>query len=161
MNTFHVANLPGQDAFGAVVTELSPQSIDDPTTRKALYDLWIEKGVIVFKEMTGLDTQLRLSEIFGEPEIHPLLVGVDRPREHKVIADIEYDEEDGDLYEINGELRGGFLPWHFDLAYMDRINHGGILRPRRCPKPGARRGSSTASRSMRCCRRSCGSASRS
>jgi len=37
--------------------------------------------------MTGLDTQLRLSEIFGEPEIHPC-VGIDRPREHKVIADI-------------------------------------------------------------------------
>jgi taurine dioxygenase len=140
MNTFHVSNLPGQDAFGAVVTQLSPPSLDDPKTRKALYDLWIEKGVIVFKQMTGLDTQLRLSEIFGEPEIHPLLVGIDRPREHKVIADIEYDQEDGDLYEINGELRGGFLPWHFDLAYVDRINHGGILRPETLPKTGGETG---------------------
>jgi taurine dioxygenase len=57
-----------------------------------------------------------------------------------VIADIEYDEEDGDLYEINGELRGGFLPWHFDLAYMDRINHGGILRPETLPKTGGETG---------------------
>ena len=140
MNSFHVSNLPGQDVFGAVVTQLSPDSLDDEQVRKALYDLWIDKGVIVFKDMTGLDTQLRLSEIFGELEIHPLLVGVDRPREHKVIAEIEYDQEDGDLYEIDGKLRGGFLPWHFDLAYVDRINHGGILRAETLPKTGGETG---------------------
>jgi taurine dioxygenase len=138
--TFNVAPLPGQSEFGAVVTRLSTDSLEDPATRKALYDLWIDKGVIVFKDMTALDTQIHLSEIFGEPEIHPLLVGVDRPREHKVIADIEYDPQDGDLYEVDGELRGGFLPWHFDLAYVDRINHGGILRPDVLPKRGGETG---------------------
>ena len=137
---FKVTSLPGQSAFGAMVTHLAPDSIDDPETRKALYDLWIDKGVILFKDMTALDTQIHLSEIFGEPEIHPLLVGVDRPREHKVIADIEYARDDGDLYEVDGELRGGYLPWHFDLAYVDRINHGGILRPDVLPKRGGETG---------------------
>jgi taurine dioxygenase len=137
---FDITPLPGQSEFGAVVTGLAADSIDDPATRKALYDLWIDKGVVVFKDMTALDTQIRLSEIFGEPEIHPLLVGVDRPREHKVIADIEYARDDGDLYEVNGELRGGYLPWHFDLAYVDRINHGGILRPDVLPKRGGETG---------------------
>jgi taurine dioxygenase len=137
---FNVSPLPGQSEFGAVVTGLPPDSIADPATRRALYDLWIDKGVIVFKDMTALDTQIRLSEIFGEPEIHPLLVGVDRPREHKVIADIEFVQEDGDLYEVDGEIRGGYLPWHFDLAYVDRINHGGILRPDVLPKRGGETG---------------------
>ena len=123
-----------------VVSGLAREAIADPDVRKTLYDLWIDKGVVVFKDMTDLDTQIELSEIFGEPEEHPLLVGVDRPREHKVIADIEYDEEDGDLYEIDGELRGGYLPWHFDLAYVDRINHGGILRPAVLPKRGGETG---------------------
>lgn len=137
---FTIAPIPGCNAFGAVVSGLAREAIADPDVRKTLYALWIDKGVVVFKDMTDLDTQIELSEIFGEPEEHPLLVGVDRPREHKVIADIEYDEEDGDLYEIDGELRGGYLPWHFDLAYVDRINHGGILRPAVLPKRGGETG---------------------
>ena len=138
--TFKISDLPGQNEFGAVVTDLSPDALDEPATRVALYDLWIDKGVVVFKDMAALETQLRLSEIFGEPEIHPLLVGIDRPREHKVIAEIEYNPNDGDLYEVNGELRGGYLPWHFDLAYVDKINHGGILRPDVLPKRGGETG---------------------
>lgn len=137
---FEVHPLPGDYKFGAVVRGLSPEAVDDPQTRKALYDLWIDRGVIVFKDMTDLNMQLKLSEVFGSPEEHPLLVGVDRPREHKAIAEIEYDRNDGDLYVVDGELRGGYLPWHFDLAYVDKINHGGILRPEVLPKRGGETG---------------------
>lgn len=48
----------------------------------------------MFKDMTELSSQLRLSEIFGEPEEHPLLVGVDRPREHKAIAGAAHASDD-------------------------------------------------------------------
>ncbi len=137
---FKVSPLPGNHAFGAVVTELTPAAIEDPAVRKQLYDLWIDKGVVIFKGLADLDTQISLSEIFGEPEIHPLLIGIDRPREHFVIAEIDYVEEDGDLYEFNGDLRGGFLPWHFDLAYMEKINHGGILRAAVVPNYGGETG---------------------
>ncbi|MEZ5735427.1 MAG: TauD/TfdA family dioxygenase [Novosphingobium sp.] len=137
---FRIDPLPGDHAFGAVVSDLTPSAIQEPDVRKRLYDLWIEKGVIVFKGLSDLDTQIHLSEIYGKPEIHPLLVGIERPREHFVIAEIEYVEEDGDIYEIDGELRGGYLPWHFDLAYMERINHGGILRGAVLPKRGGETG---------------------
>ena len=137
---FTVQPLPGCDMFGAVVGDLDPATIADPAVRKHLYDLWIEKGVIVFKGLADLDVQISLSEIYGEPEEHPLLVGIDRPREHFVIAEIEYVEEDGDLYLINGEERGAYLPWHFDLAYLERINHGGILRAAVLPKRGGETG---------------------
>lgn len=138
--SFTVEPLPGCSAFGAVIADLKPASVQDPEVRQQLYDLWIDKGVIVFKGLCELDTQIHLSEIFGEPEIHPLLVGIDRPREHFVIAEIDYVEEDGDLYEIGGEQRGGYLPWHFDLAYMDRINRGGILRGAVLPRRGGETG---------------------
>lgn len=137
---FDVDALPGCDAFGAAITNLARESIQDPEVRKQLHDLWIDKGVLVFKGLTDLDTQIELSEIYGEPEEHPLLVGIDRPREHFVIAEIDYDQEDGDLYEVNGEIRGGYLPWHFDLAYMEKINHGGILRGATLPKHGGETG---------------------
>ncbi len=137
---FSIGPLPGQSDFGAVVTGLVPDMLGDSEVRTVLSDLWVEKGVVVFKDLTGLDNQLRLSEIYGEPEEHPLLVGIDQERTHHVIADIEYDQEDGDLYVVNGELRGGYLPWHSDLAYVDRINHGGILRPHVLPKRGGETG---------------------
>jgi taurine dioxygenase len=137
---FKVEPLPGSYAFGAVVTDLRPERIGEEGIRRQLYDLWIDKGVVVFKGLSDLRTQLDLSEIYGEPEIHPLLEGIERPREHFVIAEIEYDEEDGDLYEIDGEQRGGYLPWHFDLAYVARINHGGILRAAVLPSRGGQTG---------------------
>lgn len=137
---FKVGPLPGNHAFGAIVTDLEPDSIRDEAVRRQLLDLFIDKGVIVFKGLAELDTQIALSEIYGEPEIHPLLVGIERPREHFVIAEIDYVEEDGDLYELNGELRGGFLPWHFDLAYMAKINRGGILRAAVVPEKGGETG---------------------
>jgi len=162
---FKVEQLPGRPEFGAVVRDLAPESLSDPATRKALYDLWIDRGLIIFKNMEGIDTHLELSSVFGEPEEHPLLRGVDRPREHKLIIDIadgidvrsdgtiDYESEESDVYEIDGELRAAFLPWHLDLVYVDEINHGGIIRT-------ARPALSTGSRPIAGCRAISPSASR-
>jgi taurine dioxygenase len=137
MTHFDVAPLPGQDRFGALVTGLAPESIDRAAVRQALHDLWIDKGLVIFRGLAGgADTQIRLSEIYGEPEVHPMMAGTDIATEHRALAPIEFDREDGNLYELDGELRGGYLPWHFDGAYVDRINHGGILRPQVLPKRG-------------------------
>ena len=86
-----VSPLPGQGEFGAVITGFAPEMIDDPKTRKDLYDLWIDKGLIVFKDLAGLDAHIRLSEVFGEPEVHPLLRNLEVPRENKLIIDIDTD----------------------------------------------------------------------
>jgi taurine dioxygenase len=134
---FAVAPLPRQDRYGAFVTGLSSAAIDEPDVRQALHDLWIDRGLIVFRGLVGgAETQLRLSQIYGEPEVHPMMAGTDIQTEHKALAPIEFDREDGNIYEIEGELRGGYLPWHFDGAYVDRINHGGILRPEVLPNRG-------------------------
>lgn len=137
---FRIEPLTGSYSFGAVIAALEPEEIADERVRRRLYDLWVDEGVVVFKGLSDLRTQLDLSEIFGEPEIHPLLEGIERPREHFVIAEIEYDQDDGDIYRVDGELRGGYLPWHFDLAYVDRINHGGILRAAVLPSRGGQTG---------------------
>ena len=137
MATFGISPLPGQTRYGAVVTGVSPDAIDDPEVRQALHDLWIDKGLVVFRGIEGgIDTQIRLSEIYGEPEVHPMMAGTDIKTEHRALAPIEFDREDGNIYEIDGQLLGGYLPWHFDGAYVDRINHGGILRPEVLPNRG-------------------------
>jgi len=63
---FKTAPLPGQNEFGVVVTGLTPAMIDDQAVRKSLHDLWLDKGVIVFRGMEGLDIHLGLSRVFGK-----------------------------------------------------------------------------------------------
>jgi taurine dioxygenase len=142
MAAFETAPLDGQDRYGAIVTGLSPADIDDPQVRRALLELWSDKGLIVFRGIEGgIETQVRLSEIYGEPEVHPMMQGTDIKTEHRALAPIEFDpEKDGNIYEIGGEVLGGYLPWHFDGAYVDRINHGGILRPDVLPERGGETG---------------------
>ena len=127
---FDIAALPGQDSFGAVVSGLSVDSIEDAAVRKALNDLWIDKGLIIFRRVEGIDAQVRLSAVFGQPVEHYLKDTAWQPA-HPLLTDIEYDDttNEGDLYEIDGKLLGAWLPWHSDAAYAAEINHGGILRP--------------------------------
>lgn len=136
--SYRLSPLPGQSEFGVVVTGFKPEMIDDPQIRKALYDLWIDKGVIVFKELTGLETHLRLSEVFGENQEHPLLRGHDVPRETKL--SITIDEVGGGVYEVHGEELAGWLAWHKDSIYTDQLNHGGILWSLVVPERGGETG---------------------
>jgi taurine dioxygenase len=130
-----VTDLEEHLPFGARVHDLDPETLGDPAVRAALYDLWIDRGVIVFHGLAGgAETQIRLSEVFGECEVHPL-----RPKDAvgpPELSNIQYFPADGDIFEIDGEPRGGWLPWHSDLIYVDAINHGGILRPVQLPAHG-------------------------
>lgn len=139
---FQVDALPGQASFGAVVTDLEPADLADPRTREALHELWIDRGVIVFRGLEGgADTQIRLSGIFGELQDHPAAEGNPlRPGQNAKLSDIAYHPKHGDLFEVDGVIKGGWLPWHFDLVYVDRINRGGILRPVRLPSRGGETG---------------------
>ncbi|MCB2047927.1 MAG: TauD/TfdA family dioxygenase [Novosphingobium sp.] len=138
---FTVSRLREDLEFGALVTDLDPAAIGDPATRKALYDLWIDKGVVVFRGLPDDgDTQIALSRVFGKPARHPLKFAA-RADTVDELVDIYYVPERGDIVRIgDGPSLGAWLPWHFDLVYVDRINHGGILRPIELPATGGATG---------------------
>jgi len=125
-------------AFGCQLTGLRHEDVTSPAVREELLRLWIDKGLIVFRDTDGLDTHLKLSEVFGQNEEHPLLRGVDVPQADKVSVNI--GEEGGGIYEINGEERGGWLAWHKDSIYTDALNHGGILWSIAVPERGGETG---------------------
>jgi len=118
--------------FGAMVRGLTRAALDDMDTRAALHALWIDRGVILFRDGDAdSDTHVALSECFGRLERHVFKESwVDG---HPELVKIKYYPDDGTCYEIDGRLRGGWLPWHADLIYTDKINHGGILRPVELP----------------------------
>lgn len=137
--TLRIEPLPDCSTFGALVRGIERRDLDDPDTCAQLCELWIERGVIVFRETDGTaQTQIALSRVFGELEAHPNVEAhVDGARE---LVHIRYQPDDGDLCEVDGVPRGGYLPWHSDLVYVDKINRGGILRPIRMPVSGGETG---------------------
>jgi taurine dioxygenase len=126
--------------FGALITDLDRDALEDPAVAKELHDLWTDCGVLVIRGLPNdQHTHVRLGECFGEIEVHPL----SKAREGLLpeIVDVYAGEEDGDIYDLgDGDVRAGWLPWHFDLCYSDKINHGGILRAVSLPPAGGKTG---------------------
>jgi taurine dioxygenase len=123
---------------GVELEGLQPQHLDDPRVRDDLVKLWVKEGVIVFRAFEGEDNQIKLSEVFGECQEHPMKFKDSLQSSPKLI-NVRYtpDGQNGVLWEVDGEERSTWLPPHFDLVFVDRINHGGVLRPITLPPPGA------------------------
>lgn len=132
---FQATALPEAAPFGATVRGLTRGQLDDPAVRQALFDLWIDKGVLLFRDGEATsDVHVELSRCFGKLERHVFPeTWVDG---HPELVKVKYYPDDGTLYEIDGRQVGGFLPWHSDLIYTDTINRGGILRPVQLPPTG-------------------------
>lgn len=107
--------------------------------RSELHALWIEHGVILFRDCESTpEMQVALSRIFGEPEQHPfkerLVEG------HPELLWVRHIPGQDVTYDVDGAVLGGWLPWHSDLAYMASINRGGILRAIQLPDEGGKTG---------------------
>lgn len=128
--------------FGVIVTGLRMRDLDDEAIRARLRELWIKEGVIVFRDMVDdpgevEDAQIALSLCFGPLAEHPLKTfEASKP----ALAVLKITPEHGHVCEVEGKLRGGWLPWHSDLVYMDKVNRGGILAPVQLPRSGGQTG---------------------
>jgi taurine dioxygenase len=120
--------------FGAAVTGLTLAHLEDQDLRKRLVDLWIERGVLLFRGESTSELQVELSRCFGTLERHPFKEA--RVEGAPELTHANYLPENGTAYKIDGQALGGWLPWHSDLVYVDKINRGGILRPVRLPETG-------------------------
>ncbi len=124
---YRVESLSPELSFGRVVSGLTSADIRDDATRAALRDLWIQHGVLVFREGEINDGfQIELSQVFGPLERHPVKeVLVEANPDLIVLKSVPGDVN---VVEIDGEEGGGWIGWHSDLNYVDHLNHGGLLR---------------------------------
>jgi taurine dioxygenase len=127
--------------------EVSGIDLDGPLddgTCKALQNAFLRAGILVFRRAaTRPEAHLSLSRCFGELQRHP--VRENWAAGYPELVDISYRPSlpGGStvaLYEVDGQRRGGWLPWHSDLKYMSKINRGGILRSITTPREGGRTG---------------------
>jgi taurine dioxygenase len=123
-----IRNLQDDLSFGSIVEGLGWDNIEDEDIRQRIRDAFVERGLIVFKNMEpSSKMQVAVSKIFG-----PLK---DHPTEAQGVIDMLYpgktdpDDLDG-LLEVEGKVVGRFSPWHFDHCYNDELNYAGVLR---CP----------------------------
>ena len=135
--SFSVRPLDHQPGNAIEVLGLTATQLTEPEVRSKLYDLWLEHGLIVFRDMDGGSTHVALSEVFGRCLAHPIKQSNMDP-DHPEFSNIEY-EPDGPnaaAYSVNGVELGAWSPLHTDLIYVDRLNRGGILRPLKIPQRG-------------------------
>ncbi|MET0180363.1 MAG: TauD/TfdA family dioxygenase [Novosphingobium sp.] len=123
---FTVTPVGERDVPGVMVTDLAPERISDPAVAGMLRALWQAHGLIVFRGLSGTETHLELSRVFGTLTSHPS--GVSHNARHPELSDIAHTLESGNIVRIEGREIGAYLPWHSDLVYFAEINHGGILR---------------------------------
>jgi taurine dioxygenase len=102
-----------------------------PNVRAALYDAWLEHGILLFRGVDTIERHLALSRCFGELEIHP--VPEVRSSENPYLIEIGARSNgvgraptvyifDGDQTRINR------IMWHRDTAYTPDICKGAMLR---------------------------------
>lgn len=129
--SFNVSPLPNTD-IGAQITNLDLSQEISEADKKALYDLWIKKGILVFKGLGHNDDEhIRLSTVFGDPKPHAVShLNKGDEREEFMVLDSKDFEIFGTYYSDNEPdyIFTGYIPWHSDLIFTTQPNHGAMLR---------------------------------
>jgi taurine dioxygenase len=97
----------------------------DAETQAALYQAWLDHGILLFRDVDSIDRHLALSRCFGELEIHPYPDA--RWSEDPLFIDIGGRRRRAYVYD-NGDIRVNRIPWHRDTAYTPDICKGAMLR---------------------------------
>jgi taurine dioxygenase len=132
--------------FGAEIIGLDATGPVPDRTQQELYDLFVRYGVLLFRGAgVSAEAHLRVSRCFGEIERHSVkeswIEGMPE------LVDISYvPPANGErsanqpIYEVDGRLLAGWLPWHTDQCFTPRLSRGGVLRMIRTPEEGGRTG---------------------
>jgi len=113
--------------FGVQVSSLRPADLQSGEVGQELRDLWIQHGLIVFHDIDeSPEFQIELSRCFGALEPHPVQeLWVEGFPE---LISLASRPESGNVFEMDGQRVANWIPWHSDLAFVPRINRGGLLR---------------------------------
>jgi taurine dioxygenase len=133
-----VQRLDSKRRYGVLITGLAERDLDEESVRSDLRALWVEHGLMLFKSEVTPSFHVALSRVFGPLEAHPV-------REYRLegnpeILNAAFDPDDTDLWSVDGKVLGAWTPWHSDLVFLPKINHGGILRPHEIATEGGATG---------------------
>jgi|GEM_PF-77379 len=130
--------------FGAEIIGLDLEQPIAEHTASALRTQWVESGILLFRgAATSAEAHLRLSRCFGELrpsataklnlEGNPYLMGLR-------ITPGDKSSDTYVAYEVDSQVRTGWLGWHWDQSFTAEIVRGGVLRMLEPPAKDGRTG---------------------
>jgi taurine dioxygenase len=116
------------DRLGVVVEGLDFAHPIEAAIAEQLRALWHQHGLLLVRgEHVTPEAQIAFSRLFGELEAHPLRSI--RAQAWPELMELDSrDERTNPASLWNDEPVIGRLPWHKDLFYTTRPNHGAVLR---------------------------------
>lgn len=131
---------PTRSGIGAEIAGLDLAKPIAEATRRALYDVWLDKGILVFRGIgDSPERHVRLSHCFGELDVHP--VASVRLDGHPEIIELTTRGQDEPIvHYIDDEPIIGRIPWHSDQIYTTRPCRGALLRMLERPERGGETG---------------------
>jgi len=125
--------------FGLRIDGLGARDILDPEVRRTLRELWIERGLLLFRGGDhDPDFQVELSRCFGELQEHSVKELLHPARRELLV--LRGEAGAAAVMNVNGAELAGFIPWHSDQIFTAEINHGGILSVEIQPEVGGNTG---------------------
>ncbi|MDG2003908.1 MAG: TauD/TfdA family dioxygenase [Novosphingobium sp.] len=121
--------------FGVRVAGITAELLEDDSVREEIRKAFVKEGLIVFEDVEPTtEMQLRLSTVMGPIKEHPA-----RKR-----AKAELQTGLGEIaatptaaiFEVDGNPRVNWQPWHFDHCYTDELNYARVLRAVTVPPEG-------------------------
>lgn len=131
---------PLSNGIGVACTGLDLDAPIDAATQKALYDAWIEAGILVFPGLgAGPERLIALSRCFGTLDVHPVKALVTETEfPELMVLDSKLQAKLSVYYRESDRAHPfvGFIPWHSDLVFTTTPNHAAILNSRINPAKG-------------------------
>ena len=123
--------------FGARVTGIDRDNVQDAGLRARLKALFEDRGVIVFAGVEpALEMQLAVSEVFGPLRGHSYKGITTVAGATPGVMELKREPGEADIFAIDGEDLTGWVPWHFDACYNATLNRAGVLRVDESPPEG-------------------------
>jgi len=142
MSSISVNPLRDDLSFGARVSGVTRELLEDNAVREHIKRVFEDRGLIVFEGVEpSASLQVAISNIFGPLKDHPY-PGTDRVDQQTMpgVIDMRHDPERPGIVEIGGRRLSQWLPWHFDHCYNDELNRAGVLRAIEIPPEGGMTG---------------------
>src|SRR5580692_462199 len=95
---------------GAEIIGLEPGAEAHSPIRAALYEAWLQYGILLFRNIESSERHLALSHCFGELEMHPYAPV--RSPEDPYLAELGGRMRSTGYVYDDRELRVNRLPWH-------------------------------------------------
>lgn len=130
MSSLHISPLREDLSFGARVSGVTLDALDDEQVRGQLRQTFAERGMILFEDVEpDPQLQVEISKVFGPLKEHPVPTV---PRAdgglYPGVVQIGQPPRAGNIVVIDGKEVTSWLPWHFDHCYNNELNLAGVLR---------------------------------